>query len=130
MQAEFEQVGPQQVLLRVENGVVFPPVLELQVPLQEFEGAHVSQLEPDALDDVAFHLEDLLLGVGFVANVNVVLQFRWVDFLIGKGEEGCYFVFGRDKKRSDADKLEQVFRAFVLGKVPVDEIDGEVECFW
>lgn len=57
--------------------------------LKKLEWAGVVELELEGVKDLPFHLEDFVLRVGFVANVNKLLDVWRVDFL----------VFGSDEER-------------------------------
>lgn len=94
-------------------------VVRLGATAQEVERVGVVQAEFENLEDVAFRLENLLVGVSSVSHVDEVLNRRCHDF----------FVLGRDEHRGESDKLKLLERHNSERQEAVDDVDGKEEGF-
>ena len=89
----------------------------LQVPHEEAMGAGDGDLVVKSLEDPLLRLQDLVSGVGPIADVDKIPELGRVDLL----------VLGGDQKAGNTDELELGTLDLLDRKVPVDEVDGEVQ---
>ena len=107
---QFDEVASHHVGLLVV-------VEELGVSLEEQVGTGEGDVEPELLEHLAFHLQDLLLGVGFVGHIDEISEIRWVDLL----------VLARGEKRGNADQLELLPADLGFFEIAIDEVNGQEE---
>lgn len=84
---------------------------------EEGLGGGGGELEVEALEDGALHLEEVLPGVGVVGDVAKLVDLGGVDLL----------VLGRQEHARDADELELRLGDGLAGEEAVDVVDGEEE---
>ena len=92
-------------------------VSRLEVSDEEGVSAGDGDLVLQSLENLLLHVDDLVAGVGTVADVDQIAQFRGVDLL----------VLGGDEKARHADELELGSFHLLSLEVSVDEVDREVE---
>jgi len=73
----------------------------LEVTLEEAKARGKGQVELESTQDQELHLKHVFFSVGAISYVDEVLDLRWVNL----------FVFARQEKGCDADKLELSFAA-------------------
>lgn len=79
----------------------------------------MGELHLEHRENIGFHFEDLLAGVGLVADGHELLQARRVDFLVLAGDEqGGY-----------SHELQLVSGDGSLAQVAVDQVHGHEERF-
>ena len=89
----------------------------LEVSDEEGVSAGDGDLVLQSLENLLLHVDDLVAGVGTVADVDQIAQFRGVDLL----------VLGGDEKARHADELELGSFYLLPLEVSVDEVDREVK---
>ena len=89
----------------------------LEIPDEEGVSTGDGDLVLQGLEDLLFHVDDLVTGVGTVADVDQIAQFRGVDLL----------VLGGDEEARHADELELGPFHLLPLEVAVDEVDRQVE---
>jgi hypothetical protein len=89
----------------------------LEVPNKEAVAAGDGNIVVQSLEHHLLHVKDLVAGVGTVADVDQIAQFRWVNLL----------VLGGNEEARDANELQLVTLNLLDRQVTVDEIDREVE---
>ena len=90
------------------------------VALEEAIGAGSHDVEFKDLEHLSFYLKDLSLVVSFISDVLEVTNFWSIDlFVLRSNKHGCY-----------PNELKLRPRYLFSLKVPVNEIDGDVKCFW
>ena len=110
--SELDEVASHHVGLLVN-------IHELGEPLKEQVGTGEGDVEVEFLEHLAFHLQDLLLGVGLVGHVDKVSEIWWVDLLVlAGGEEG-----------SDTNELQLLPTHLGSFEVTVDEVNGQEKRF-
>ena len=70
------------------------------------------------LENLVFHSKNLVARVRMVANKNMLAKWCWVNF----------FVLAGDEERRDADQLKLGTRNLLSLKVPINQVDGKVQC--
>lgn len=85
------------------------------------ERGECQELEVESLNDVAFHRQDLLTVVSWIANEYQIVKLR---HLIG------FFVFGSDPQSSNAYKLELVAGNDSFAQVGVKYLGRDKQSFW
>lgn len=68
-------------------------------------------------EDLELHLKDLVFRELILADIDEILQQRWINFL----------VLGSDKHRSDCNKLNLAIAYLSASKVPIDDVTRDEE---
>ena len=89
----------------------------LEIPDEEGVSAGDGDLVLQGLEDLLLHVDDLVAGVGTVADVDQIAKFRGVDLL----------VLGGDEEARHADELELGPFHLLPLEVAIDEVHREVE---
>ena len=90
---------------------------DIEKAKQKGIGRGFGDAEIELFENVGFHVEDLLSGVGAVGDVDTVANQRWIDF----------FVFGGNQESRDAYQLEATASDLDKAEVAIDDIDSEIE---
>ena len=81
--------------MKVFDGIAgqdkFLPDVSLLLPLvthslKELQGRGIGQVEPQSLNNPAFHILKFLNGIRIISNIDVVVHFGWVNFFVLAGD--------------------------------------------